>query len=126
MSRTRQIIAIVFLVASLPFIFFGLIDALEGGISMIFAGMILVVAHVLLNKKPAKYLWIPYVITIFLAIATLGYAVAMLQFTPGPTPLRLPVVIGNWLYRAGVAVTLVGAIVTLIRSIQYPQPTKEN
>ena len=123
MSRARHVIAIGLVVLSLPFIFFGLIDALEGGISMVFVGILIGVAHILLKKKPAKYLWIPYVVTIVLAIVTLGYAIATLEFRTGPTPLPIPVSLGNWVYRIGVLVTLVATVITLVRSFRFTANT---
>lgn len=111
----KNIFAMILLVAALPFIFFGLIDALEGGLSMVFAGAILAVAHIVLRQKPAKYLWIPYLLAIVLAVATLAVAIAGLEFTTGPRPLPVPVLIGNWLYRAAVVATMVGAVMSLVR-----------
>lgn len=121
--KVRPKIGIALLALSLPFLFFGLIDALEGGISMVFAGILIGVAHVLLKKKPAKYLWVPYVVTIVLAMVTLGYAVATLEFSAGPTPLPIPVSLGNWLYRVGVLVTLVATVITLVRSFRFTANT---
>lgn len=124
----RRVVGITLLIASLPFAFFGLIDALEGGISMLVAGAILGVAHLVLQRKPAKSLWIPYLLAIVLAVATLAYAIAALEFTPGPTSLPVLVVVGNWLYRGAVAATLIGTIITMVQVIRGPStsPSKSS
>ena len=116
----KNIVAIVLIFASLPLIFFGLIDALEGGISMLFAGAILTVAHVVLRKKPAKYLWIPYALAIVLAITTLTIAIVGLEFSSGPRSLPFPVIVGNWLYRGAVFATLIGAAVSIVNLFRSP------
>lgn len=116
----KNIVAIVLMVASLPLIFFGLIDALEGGISMLFAGAILTVAHLVLRQKPAKYLWIPYLLAIVLAVVTLAIAIVGLEFTSSPRPLPFPVIIGNWLYRGAVLATLIGAAISLVNVFRSP------
>ena len=116
----RRLAGITLLVSALPFIFFALIDALEGGISMLFAGGILTVAHVVLGQKPAKYLWIPYLVAIVLAVVTLAIAIVGLEFTSSPRPLPFAVIIGNWLYRGAVLATLIGAAIAFVNVFRRP------
>lgn len=116
----KRLAGIVLLISALPFIFFGLIDALEGGISMLFAGAILTVAHVVLRQKPAKYLWIPYLVAIVLAVVTLAIAIVGLEFTSSPRSLPFPVIVGNWLYRGAVFATLIGAAVSIVNLFRSP------
>lgn len=116
----KRLAGIVLLISALPFIFFGLIDALEGGLSMVFAGAILAVAHIVLRHKPSKYLWIPYLLAIVLAVVTLAIAIVGLEFTSSPRPLPFPVIIGNWLYRGAVLATLIGAAISLVNVFRSP------
>ncbi len=114
----RTIIGTGLLFIALPFIFLGLIDPLEGGISLLGALAVYGVSYILLKRWPPKYLWIPFVVTFFLGAATLAYAVATLQFTPGPSDLPIGVQVGIWAYRIAVLVTLAGGIIQAVQSVR--------
>lgn len=108
--KTRRIIAFILMILVLPLLVLGLIDPLEGGIALIAAMVIYVVAFVLAGHRPPGMLWIPFVVAIVVGALTLWFAIANLEFTSTPEPLNLPVRIGIWVYRAAVALTLVGGI----------------
>lgn len=104
------------LISGLPFIFFGLIDPLEGGISLLVALAAYLLAFVIGKQKPKKYFWIPFVISIGLGALVLAGA-SLEYFIDIERPdYLLPLVIGNWVYRAAVVATLIGALLTVIRA----------
>lgn len=114
----RTIISRALFVLALPFVFLGLIDPLEGGISLVLATLIYLVSFLVIKQKPKKILWIPLVTALALGIVTLAFALARLEFSQGPTSLPGPVIFGLWGYRLAVAVTLVGALLTVVQSFR--------
>lgn len=114
----KQIVGRVLLLLAVPFVFIGLIDPLEGGISLAVALLIYVLAFVLLGQKPSKLIWIPFATALVLGAITLALAIARLEFTQEPSQLPGPVIFGLWGYRLAVAATLVGAVMTAVRSFQ--------
>lgn len=114
----KQIIARILLILAVPFVLLGLIDPLEGGISLAAALLIYLLAFILLRQKPSRWLWIPFATALVLGAVTLALAIARLEFSPGPSPLPGPVIFGLWGYRLAVAATLVGAVMTAVRSFQ--------
>jgi len=108
----------VLLFLALPFVAVGLIDPLEGGISLIIAGAVYTIAFFVLNKVPPRYLWLPLGLSVIIGIITIVYATATLEFTPGPTDLELPVVIGVWVYRVAVLATLISGILYAVLEVK--------
>ena len=119
--KIRSVVAKVLFALAIPFVFLGLIDPLEGGVSLVVALGIYAIAFIVLRRKPAKTLWIPFLLSILIGAATLGFAVLNLEFSNKPEPLPGPVIYALWAYRLAVAATLVGAIVTLIQSFRSNQ-----
>lgn len=129
--RTRRILAIVLAFVTLPFLLFGLIDPLEGGISLLVAIVLGVVIWAVARVPVPKLLWISLIATMALGALTLGIAILTLEEATGtgtatnPMP---PVVAFVWLWRIGVLVVLVGAVVyvvRLFRSLREPLSTTE-
>jgi intracellular septation protein A len=114
----RQITAKALFGLALPFVFLGLIDPLEGGIALMFAAVIYLIAFWAYGQMPSKLLWIPFVSAVAIGMATLGIAIANLEFSQQPEGLPAPVIFGLWAYRLAVAATLVGAVTTLIKSLR--------
>lgn len=100
------------MLAALPFVFFGLIDPLEGGISLLIAGAIYVVGYSIAKEKPAKYLTIPFALSLTVGVIALVMAITKwpMESEPGGPP---PFIFLLWAYRALVLVTLVGAVLSV-------------
>lgn len=64
--RTRRILAIVLAFVTLPFLLFGLIDALEGGISLLVAIVLGVIIWAVARVPVPKLLWISLIATMAL------------------------------------------------------------
>ena len=114
----RQIIGKALLFVNLPFVFLGLIDPLEGGISMLFASAIYVLAFLLLGRFPPKYLWVPFALSIAVGLLTIVSALAEMPEPPGPRSLSLLTVSLLWIYRAAIVATLVSAVITAISALK--------
>lgn len=114
----KKITGRVLLIVAVPFVLLGLIDPLEGGISLAAALVIYFVAFMLLRQKPSKWLWVPFVSAAVLGAITLGLAIARLEFTQEPSALPPPVIFGIWAYRLAVATTLIGAVMAVVKSFQ--------
>ena len=116
MSTKKNWILIVFLIAGLPFVFFGLIDPLEGGISLLIAGAIYAVGFLIAKEKPAKYLTIPFVLALIVGVVALVLAIMKwpMESEPGGPP---PIIFLLWIYRALVLATLIGAVLTIWKQI---------
>ena len=116
--RTRRILAILLAVITLPFLVFGLIDPLEGGISLVVAIVLGLVTWAVARVPVPKLLWISLIATVVVGALTLGMAMLTLEEAAGAgaaTNPILPVVAFVWLWRVGVLVVLVGAVVYLVR-----------
>ena len=94
----------------------GLIDPLEGGIALIAAGAIYLVASLIAAKAPPRYLWIPYVIAVVIGVVVLVLATLNLDSGEREGGLWIFVMTLLWLYRVAVLVTFVGSIIYAIRS----------
>jgi len=129
--RTRRVIAIVLAFVALPLVLFGLIDPLEGGISLLVAILLGLVVWVLARVPIPKLLWISLIATVALGVLTLGMAVLTIEEATGTgtaTNPVLPVVALVWLWRIGVLVVLSGAVVYIVRmfrSLHRPLSTTE-
>lgn len=129
--RTRRIVAIVLAFITLPFLLFGLIDPLEGGISLCVAIVLGIVVWAVARVSVPKLLWISLIGTMALGALTLSMAMLTLGAATGSgtaTNPILPVVVLLWLWRIGVLVVLLGTIIyvaRLIRSLREPLSTTE-
>lgn len=116
--RTRRIVAIVVAFIALPFLVFGLIDPLEGGIALLGAIVLGFVVWALARVPLPKLLWIALIATVAIGALTLGIAMLSVEEATGTgtaTNPILPVVVLVWVWRAGVLAVLAGAIVYLVR-----------
>ena len=127
--RTRRIIAVVVAVAALPLVVLGLIDPLEGGIALLGAIALGLIAC-LLSRVPVPALaWIAAAVTVVIGAVTLAIAISGIPGDAPPVsdavapPLHGRLVVLNWLWRVGVLVTLTGAILYLVRLFHSPRPT---
>ncbi|WP_127476562.1 hypothetical protein [Microbacterium sulfonylureivorans] len=124
--RTRRVIAIVVAFLTLPFLLFGLIDPLEGGLSLLVAVGLGVAVWAVARVPVPRLLWISLIATVALGGLTLALAMITLEEATGTgtaTNPILPVVGLVWLWRIGVLVVLAGAlvyIVRLFRSLREP------
>lgn len=113
-SRARRLTARVLLVVSLPIVFLGLIDPLEGGIALLISVATLSLAFLAAGYWPRKTLWVPFVLAIVVGAIALLVAI----FGPGRgdnAPLMLPLIALIWLYRALVVAALVGLVMEVVR-----------
>lgn len=108
----------ILLVLAVPFVFVGLIDPLEGGISLLLAGVIYLIAFLLAGHGPRKYLWVPYLAAVIIGAIVLVLAIFGVDRVDSPDAGMGPVVIGNWIYRVAVLITLTGAITAAILSFR--------
>lgn len=97
---------------AVPFIFLGLIDPLEGGIALVFALVMYLVAFSIKKTRPRKLLWIPFLMALVIGVATLILAILDLEFATQAEGMPPLVVFGLWAYRFAVLVTLAGAAIT--------------
>lgn len=104
-------------VLALPFVFLGLIDPLEGGLALLLALVIYIVAFLLAGYGPSRSLWIPYLLSFLIGGTGLLLAIFGIDRVDNE-PNLLPLAVFNWLYRAAVIATLVGAILTVIKSFR--------
>lgn len=118
----KAVVARILLFLALPVVFVGLVDPLEGGIALLMAGFIYLVAFMMLGKKPKKSLWVSYITAITLGAIVLGFAM-FIHFTQGDQEtLSRFVVGGNWFYRVAVLATLAGGILALPQAFEKPKP----
>ena len=129
--RTRRIIAVALAVLALPLLVLGLVDPLEGGIALLAAIAIGVVAWALSRVRPPALLWISLLATVAVGALTLGLAV--IENPPGSeggsaaNPI-FPLIALLWAWRAGVLVVVAGAILylaRLFRSLQTSTSTEQ-
>lgn len=128
-QRGRRIAGLVIALFSLPVIFVGLIDPLEGGLALLL-GLALGAAAWLVCRVPVPPLaWIALAVT--LAIGLLALVIAA---TTGPLPTdggATNPVFGNvlvrilvWVYRLGVLVTLAGGITYVVLIARSLRPAR--
>lgn len=117
-GRVRAIIYRALLIAVLPFLVFGLIDPLEGGVSMLFAAAIYTVAFLIGGQRPARYLWVPFVVSLVIGAIVLGYALAIYSGDSDPASFPAEIIVGNGFYAAAVFITLIAGIVSAIQAFR--------
>lgn len=127
--RTRLIVAILLAIVALPLVFVGLIDPLEGGIALL-AAIGLGVAARLLSRVPfPKLAWIPMITAVAIGVLTLALAIVPEPVVTGDTvsrgPLWAVVIALLWAYRVAVVVTLVGAVMYVVRLIRTARASHE-
>lgn len=113
----RIVLARILFILTIPIVFVGLIDPLEGGIALLLAGVVYFFAFQLAGYGPRKYLWVPYALSIAIGVITLIYAMASPPRVDGQD-LAVPIAVGVWIYRVAVLATLSGAITTAIFSFR--------
>ncbi len=124
----RKIAAIVLGAISVPLVVLGLIDPLEGGISLVAAIVLIVVARLLAAPAAPRLLWIPSIVAVALGAAALAVAL----FSPprvgaDGTVARsgdLAVTMLVWGYRLAVLVVVAGAVLyvaRLVRATRVPR-----
>lgn len=113
----RLIIYRILLLLAVPIVFVGLIDPLEGGIALILAGFVYVIAFLVGGQKPRKYLWIPYLASMVIGAVVLLFAIFGVERVDN-APLTAPIVVGVWIYRVAVLFTLAAALSTAILSFR--------
>lgn len=124
----RKIAAIVLGAISVPLMVLGLVDPLEGGISLVAAIVLIVVARLLAATAAPRLLWIPSVVAVALGAAALAVAL----FSPprvgaDGTVTRsgdLAVTMLVWGYRLAVLVVVAGAVLyvaRLVRATRVPR-----
>jgi len=122
--RPRLIASLILGIVTLPVLFVGLVDPLEGGIALLIA-LGLGVGVRLLSAVPLPRLtWISMLATIGVGILALVLALVQMPFeavqevgpeATAPNPLSAGVRLLVWVYRLGVLVVLVGGVVYLVR-----------
>ena len=122
--RPRLIASLILGIVTLPVLFVGLVDPLEGGIALLIA-LGLGVGVRLLSAVPLPRLtWISMLATIGVGILALVLAFvqmpseAVQEVGPeatAPNPLSAGVRLLVWVYRLGVLIVLVGGVVYLVR-----------
>jgi hypothetical protein len=116
--QARILFSRALFVLALPFVLLGLIDPLEGGVSLALALVIYLAAFVLSKQKPIKLLWIPFVAAVLIGAGTIALAIANLDTSERGQGLPLQIIVAVWAYRLAVAVTMVGAVITVVRSFR--------
>lgn len=112
-------------IIALPLVFLGLIDPLEGGLALIAASLVYLVAFLVAGRGPNKILWIPFVSAVGIGLVVLGLAIFGMDRVDNQ-PQLIPLSLGNWIYRAAVLVTLAGAVFTVINSFRTIQDTSSD
>lgn len=116
--KVRRVVSLIGFVAVIPFEFLGLIDPLEGGLALIAATVIYVIAFALARRAPAKYLWIPFAIAFIAGAFAILSSILGRNFEPGPSTIPLATIIGMWTYRAAVVALLIGGVITAVKRFQ--------
>ena len=116
-SKTRQLASIGLFLLALPLVFLGVIDPLEGGLALIAALLVYMVAFLLAGHGPSKVLWIPFVCAVAIGVLVLVLAIFGPDRVGAQGPF-IPLLIGNWVYRAAVIATLVGAVIPAVNAIR--------
>lgn len=113
-SKRGSLVSRVLFIVALPLLAFGLIDPLEGGISLLFAGAVYLIAFLVSGDHPKKVLWVSYLVAIVVGAIQITLAFSLRALTePGTNPI-FPLAIGNWVYRAAVLVLLAAAFINAV------------
>ena len=122
--RTRLIASLILGIVTLPVLFLGLIDPLEGGIALLVATGLGAVVRLLSGVPLPRLAWIASLATIGVGVLALLLAMAGMPAetaqevgpeATAPNPLNAGVRLLVWAYRLGVLVVLIAAVVYLVR-----------
>ena len=122
--RPRLIASLILGIITLPVLFLGLIDPLEGGIALLVTTGLGLAVRLLSGVPLPRLTWISMLATIGVGILALVLAFvqmpsdAVQEVGPeatAPNPLSAGVRLLVWVYRLGVLVVLVGGVVYLVR-----------
>lgn len=116
-SNRRVLLARICFLAAIPLTLLGLIDPLEGGLALLAALIVYAAGFLIYGRGPDKILWIPFVVASLIGLIVLLFAIFGLDRV-GEEGQMPPLIIGLMVYRAAVAVTLVGSVITAIRSFR--------
>lgn len=121
-ARPRKIIFRSLLIVSLPIVFLGLIDPLEGGIALLISLITLGAAFAMAGSWPSKSLWIPFVLSVVVGVITILVAIFGMD-RANNQPQMLPLIALLWIYRALVVVTLIGLVREIILAFRGEKPS---
>ena len=122
--RPRLIASLILGIITLPVLFLGLIDPLEGGIALLVALGLGVLVRLLSGVPVPRLAWIAMLVTIAVGIIALALAITGMPAetvqevgpeATAPNPLNAGVRILVWVYRLGVLVVFIGAVIYLVR-----------
>jgi hypothetical protein len=120
--RTRLISAIILAIIAIPVLVLGLIDPLEGGIALLVAVALVVVARLLSRVPVPKLTWIPMAAAIAIGALVLSLVIFANPSAQGdgsvPSPANATVIALLWTYRVAVLVSIAGAVVHVVRLIR--------
>lgn len=102
-SLLPRILAVVGTIALVP----ALIDPLEGGLILVIAALLLVIAGRIAEKPLPKLVWVPLVVAVLAGVVTLGIAI-MVDPSRGSS-VWVTMIAGNWLYRLAALVAFLGS-----------------
>lgn len=122
--RPRLIASLILGIITLPILFFGLIDPLEGGMALLVATGLGLAVRLLSGVPLPRLTWVSMLVTIAVGVLALLLAVAgtpaetVQEVGPeatAPNPLNAGVRLLVWAYRLGVLVVFISAVVYLAR-----------
>ena len=122
--RPRLIASLILGIITLPVLFVGLIDPLEGGIALLVALGLGVGVRLLSGVPVPRLAWIAMLVTIGVGSLALVLAIAGMPAetvqevgpeATAPNPLNAGVRLLVWAYRLGVLVVFIAAVVYLVR-----------
>lgn len=118
----RRVVSLILSAPLILLVLLGLIDPLEGGLSLLMALALLVAVRYLSGVALPRFTWLSLAVTL-----ALGLLVLVLVIATGPAPAEQavgatapnPVSVGvrllAWVYRLSVVVTLAGVIAYVVR-----------
>lgn len=119
--RNRRVIAIILTIASLPLVFLGLIDPLEGGIALLGAIILVLVAWMISRVAVPRLAWMTGIVTVVIGATALAIAIFTNRAAQQPdSGTVMPSSVGMlivllWVYRVGVVFTLAGVVGYVVR-----------
>jgi hypothetical protein len=125
--RSRLVVSLILGIIALPVIFVGLIDPLEGGLSLLVAVGLGVAVRALSGVPLPRLAWISMLATVGVGILVLVLVIfavpseTVQEVGPevtAPNPLNASARILLWVYRLGVLLVLAGGVVYLVRIAQ--------
>lgn len=114
----RRVLHRILMIVAVPFLVLGLIDPLEGGLALLIALGIYLVAFIAGRSKPARFLWIPYTISILVGALVLAYAVWLNSSGEDLRSFPLALRVGLTIYEASVLVTIGAGVFAAVRTFR--------